>query len=107
MDNKQTTLAPELLNTIINSFTPPKPKKPSKSNPTRIKVNGKIAKLNSGKSLWRTLGFAKNALNNHINGCMTYEDRRKYGYMKTSDINKELVRLKIVEYVSVDESIWD
>ncbi len=31
-----------------------------------IKINGKPVKLNSGKSLWKTLSHAKSALKNHI-----------------------------------------
>ncbi len=57
----------EIINKIVLSFKPIVAKKPSKAQiPHRIKVNGQYVTLRSGKSLWKSIGNAKAALNNHL-----------------------------------------
>lgn len=64
-------------------------------NPYRIKYKGNFIKTRSGKSVWRTLGFAKSALRNHV--ANTLAEHRIYG--ETDKIYDELV--KIVEFVEM------
>ena len=80
-----------------------------KTNPCRIRFNGKFIQVSSGKTIWRQKGFAKNALNNHISTCRK-SDLPEYvigqnGYVdkqKLKEYLQELENQKILEYVDVD-----
>ena len=44
------------------------------NRPVRIRLNGQIMVLASGKSLWKTEGNAKSALRNHLRSCFSTQE---------------------------------
>ena len=44
------------------------------NRPVRIRLNGQIMVLASGKSLWKTEGNAKSALRNHLRSCFSHQE---------------------------------
>lgn len=49
-------------------------KEKRKTVPCRIRMDGEFVVLDSGKSLWNCEGHAKNALRNHLDGYLSYDD---------------------------------
>ncbi len=54
---------------VFNSFVDDTPST-FKRRPHKIKFGGNFVKLESGKSLWNSIGFAKSALRNHVEQVM-------------------------------------
>lgn len=108
---------PELTAVVESTFGTPVDKKRRKQTPHRVKVNGKYIVTQSKKTVWPSIGAAKNAIRNHIE---TSDDLRKwilklqmqdavnadrgvqlyYSYSKIHDeIIKYLESNNIIEYV--------
>ncbi len=87
----QNNIPDNIIKTVINSFNYD-PRLLKTDTPYRIKINGKYIKTMSGKTLWKTLGHAKSALNNHISNLISY---RRY-----SELNEDI---KILEDISGKE----
>jgi len=108
---------PELTAVVESTFGTPVDKKRRKQTPHRVKVNGKYIVTQSKKTVWPSIGAAKNAIRNHIE---TSDDLRKwilklqmqdavnadrgvqlyYSYSKINDeIIQYLERNNIIEYV--------
>lgn len=66
-------MASDIIQNVVDSFKFNKPKNPKLVRTVwRIKVDGKLVTLNSGKSVWKRIGDAKNALRNHCEGIINY-----------------------------------
>lgn len=109
---------PEQLTALKNTFKPTKPIK--KARPHRIKFMGEFVTLNSGKTVWKRIGDAKNALNNHFTsfagiGEWRAEQRsivnkmlhqffahEKYPHYCVKELIALLEKAGVVEFVPVD-----
>ncbi len=110
---------PEQLTALKNTFKPTKPIK--KARPHRIKFMGEFVTLNSGKTVWKRIGDAKSALNNHFDSYATigafrrYETPssvnlimqnlfadKKYPYQHVKELIDLLEKAGVVEFVPVD-----
>lgn len=108
---------PELTAVVESTFGTPVYKKRRKQTPHRVKVNGKYIVTQSKKTVWPSIGAAKNAIRNHIE---TSDDLRKWIlklqmkdavnadrgvqlYYSYSKINDEIIQYlesnNIIEYV--------
>ena len=108
---------PELTAVVESTFGTPVDKKRRKQTPHRVKVNGKYIVTQSKKTVWPSIGAAKNAIRNHIE---TSDDLRKWIlklqmqdavnanrgvqlYYSYSKINDEIIQYlesnNIIEYV--------
>lgn len=79
-----------------------------KGTTTRIKVNGKYIRLRSGKSQWKNIGSAKNALINQLGAniigrlCLEFTGDRYSSYrskIRTDFINY-LINVGVLEFVT-------
>lgn len=108
---------PELTAVVESTFGIPVDKKRRKQTPHRVKVNGKYIVTESKKTIWPSIGAAKNAIRNHIE---TSDDLKKWIrklevqdainadrgvplYYSYSKINDEIIQYleinNIIEYV--------
>lgn len=112
---------PELTAVVESTFGIPVDKKRRKQTPHRVKVNGKYIVTESKKTIWPSIGAAKNAIRNHIE---TSDDLKKWIrklevqdainadrgvplYYRYSKINDEIIQYlesnNIIEYVPYSE----
>lgn len=112
---------PELTALVESTFGIPVDKKRRKQTPHRVKVNGKYIVTVSKKTIWPSIGAAKNAIRNHI---ATSDDLKKWIrklevqdainadrgvslYYRYSKINDEIIQYleinNIIEYVPYTE----
>jgi hypothetical protein len=98
----------EELSRLQQSFPEFKEKKVS-TKPCRIKFCGKFIRLSSGKTIWRTKGFAKTALLNHLKDSRElpkscYHFAGTVPYVVSDEVKKLLRELEstgVVQYVEV------
>lgn len=93
---QQIKITPEMLTKIENSFGHNNELKQRKTKPCRIKFNGKFVVTISEKTIWRNIGFAKLALNHHLQNCNVYD------YYKCKELRKQLEKSGHIEYVEVE-----
>lgn len=110
---------PEQLTALKNTFKSTKPLK--KSRPHRIKFMGEFITLNSGKTVWKRIGDAKSALNNHLGsyamiGAFRRDETpspvnlimrdffadKRYPYQHVKELILLLEKAGVVEFVPVD-----
>ena len=99
------------LTLIENSFKQ-QPWSRVKTRPCRIKFNGKFITTTSKKTVWRNIGFAKNALLNHFQQDYTLrelagilsEGNPVNGHRRCKELIRELEIRNLIEYVEVDIS---
>lgn len=101
----------DLINVVSATFV----KKTStvKTKPCRVKFEGQFITTESGKTVWRNIGFAKSAMLNHLNSQLAISVYLQkilgtpYVYGKiVKEMLRELERAGVVEYVEVnDESL--
>jgi hypothetical protein len=85
----------QVLDYLSSSFK--KGKDIKKVNPTiphRIKFCGEFIEVGSGKTLWRTKGHAKLALNHHVNDLLFYGS--DFGKMAAELYHKEKINAKFL-----------
>ncbi len=82
---------PELTAVVESTFGIPVDKKRKKQTPHRVKVNGKYIVTESKKTLWPSIGAAKNAIRNHIE---TSDDLRKW-----------ILKLQVQDAVNADRGV--
>jgi len=69
-----------------------------------IRYQGRLIRLRSGKSMWTTIGAAKNALHAHLHSTFGYNWRnRNQQWPPERDIYEYLVENEFVEFVELRE----
>ena len=117
----QPVMPQEVITVVESTFGTSVDKKRRKQTPHRVKVNGKYIITQSNKTVWPSLGAAKNAIRNHI---ATSDDLKKWIrklevqdainadrgvslYYRYSKINDEIIQYleinNIIEYVPYSE----
>lgn len=94
-------LIPEnILKVVIDSFNIEQ-KTIKKTIPHRIKINGNFITTMSGKTIWKTLGHAKSALNHHISNIIGYKRFMSYEDYKILQnlAGKERTPKYVMEYM--------
>lgn len=95
------------LDKIVASFsTDPKAtkKKPAPKTVWRIKINGKYVATMSGKTVWKRIGDAKNAVHNHIEawfGCMCSFGQREYKLDSSHNYLDAMTKSGVLEFVEL------
>ena len=98
--NQKELITEELINSFVKSFKYVDVKK-RKISPTRIRVNGQFITTLSNKTVWQSLGAAKNALRNHVYSTARYGSVIYENYNFVID---SLVEKGILEFVQVSET---
>lgn len=82
----------QLIDKITESFITKESKtKGKKVKPCRIKWMGKFVRLQSGKTVWRSIGDAKNALRNHFDSSRLYCVPRYFGDVHLQSLQIESI----------------
>lgn len=90
-------VSPEIISKIEATFS--WQAKSVKTKPCRIKFNGRFVVLASKKTIWRNVGFAKNALSAHL---QSFTSAHGWKYYQCKDLRKELEDQGVVEYVEAE-----
>jgi hypothetical protein len=90
------------LETILKSFNTSETSKTIKVPKTiwRVKINGKFAATISGKTAWKRLGDAKNAIRNHVESyCAVHDTWQRRS--DTSALYDRLLKEGHIEFVEL------
>jgi uncharacterized protein with WD repeat len=82
---------PELTAVVGSTFGIPVDKKRRKQTPHRVKVNGKYIVTESKKTIWPSIGAAKNAIRNHIE--------------TSDDLKKWIRKLEVQDAINADRGV--
>lgn len=92
------------LDDIVKSFRYESETKKTPRTVWRVKINGQFVTTCSGKTVWKRIGDAKNAIHNHVDDWVSrlpWSERRETKYDFSHSVLKTMMEQGIIEFVEL------